>query len=126
MNNNIGSNIKTLAKVLLWVGLIICIPTGVIFMAAGYSEGLLVGLIVFIVGCLGTFISSWLMYGFGVLIEKTSEIARNTAKTTEKENLKNMTNEDILNTLVSWKENNLISDEEFEAKKQALIENNRI
>lgn len=126
MNNNIGSNIKTLAKVLLWAGLIICIPTGVIFMAAGYSEGLLVGLIVFIVGCLGTFISSWLMYGFGVLIEKTSEIARNTSKTTEKENLKNMTNEDILNTLVSWKENNLISDEEFEAKKQALIENNRI
>ena len=61
------------------------------------------------------------MYGFGELIEKTTEIARNTLKTAPPGSLMvKMENDEKLKTLMTWKENNLISEEEFKIKKKAL------
>lgn len=73
MYDNIGEKIKGLAKffaIVLGIGLAIL---GGYIMSID-EELILPGLIVFIVGPLIAWISSWLIYGFGELIEKTSAI----------------------------------------------------
>jgi hypothetical protein len=88
MFNNIGGKIKTLAKVIAWIGIIISIIAGVagcvqaqdnVLASAGTQ--VLISICIIIVGSLLSWISSWTLYGFGELIEKTTEIARNTAAT---------------------------------------------
>ena len=85
MYNNIGANIKILAQVIAWVGIIGSVITGFILIAQGadsyYGGEVLVGIGIgiLLVGSLMSWISSWFMYGFGELIEKTTEIAKNTS-----------------------------------------------
>ena len=71
MFENIGGKIKTLAKACTWIGI------GVSGLA---SLGLLftnfmAGLLVFAVGALCSWIGSFMLYGFGQLIENTDRIA---------------------------------------------------
>lgn len=87
MYKNIGKKIRGLAAVIGWIGMILCVLGGVIGCIACIAvdeDVILVG-----IGCLlGGFISAifwwigtWLMYGFGELIVKTSEVADNTRNT---------------------------------------------
>ena len=77
MYNNIGGKIKGLTKVIAVMGALAPIVIGLGLMFS--DENLfLVGLLVIAVGCLISWISSWLLYGFGDLIENTALIARNT------------------------------------------------
>ncbi len=97
MFNNVGSKIKTLAKVLCWVGIILSVVSGIIIMVAGnnipfnYNYGynsyrnsgfsgstFVIGLIVIVVGSLCSWLSSLFTYGFGQLIENTDNIRENT------------------------------------------------
>mgnify|MGYP007120306613 CR=1 FL=1 len=81
MFNNIGKKIKTLATVITILGISVSVIFGVAVIAGymsyfrGFSTGVASGLIVMVVGSLASWISSFLLYGFGELIEKTSEIA---------------------------------------------------
>jgi hypothetical protein len=124
MFSNIGGSIKILAKSVLWIGIIGSVIGGFVYFAL-YDElgfdgesSVIAGLVYLICGVLGSIASSLILYGFGELIEKTTEIARNTsrasstAKTVDNEKMKN---------LISWREQNLISAEEFEKKKQELL-----
>lgn len=77
MYNNIGGKIKGLTKVIAVMGALAPIVIGLGLMFS--DENLfLVGLLVIAVGCLISWISSWLLYGFGELIENTALVARNT------------------------------------------------
>lgn len=77
MYNNIGGKIKGLTKTIAVLGALAPIVIGLGLMFS--DENLfLVGLLVIAVGCLISWISSWLLYGFGELIENTALIARNT------------------------------------------------
>lgn len=79
MFENIGRKIKTLAKVICLIGIIISLINGiVIFIARPGAVGIAVGFVVIIVGCLGSWIGSFFTYGFGELIVKTTKIAENT------------------------------------------------
>lgn len=71
---NIGSKIKTLAVVLTVVGIVASVIFGFFILSANAGYGLLI----MIVGSLISWVSSFFTYGFGELIEKTTEIARNT------------------------------------------------
>lgn len=73
MFTNIGRKIKMLAKIICWGGIIASVIWGLVFMFDAYS--FLAGLIVAAVGALSSWIGSFLLYGFGELIDKTSEIA---------------------------------------------------
>jgi len=118
MFDNIGKKMKTLASLEITLGIVVSIIIGIIVM----SEVLLLGIVVIIVGSWISWVSSIFMYGFGELIEKTSEIAHNTSKKGSAGTLTSkMENEQKLATLLQWKENGLISDEEYELKKQALL-----
>ena len=127
MYNNIGAKIKLLAKIVAWVGIIWSGIAGIIAIAQGLdmrNGGALIatGLGIIIGGFLVSWISSWFLYGFGELIEKTTEIAKNTARGASSGSLTaKMENDEKMKTLISWRESNLISEEEFEIKKQALL-----
>ena len=89
MFTNIGGKLKTLAKVAAWLGIIASVISGIGMMTMrgynygyGYGGGLAIvaGLVVIIVGSLAAWLSALALYGFGELIEKTTEIADNTRK----------------------------------------------
>lgn len=74
---NVGQKIMDLASLVCWMGIILSILTGIIMMAA---ELVLPGLLIGVVGSLGSWIGSWFTYGFGQLLETTKQIEKNTRK----------------------------------------------
>lgn len=75
MYDNIGVKIKVLAGVTCIIGAIAAVIIGCM---ALYDELIGIGLLIMILGPIVAWIASWLLYGFGELIEKTCDIARNT------------------------------------------------
>ena len=86
MFKNIGSKIKTLSKVVCWLGIIVSVLVGIIFIA--YSAvsgenvvlGIITGVLCIICGSIASWIGSFFTYGFGEIIDKLTEIANNTKK----------------------------------------------
>ena len=74
MFKNIGRKIKVLAQVVFWVGVIGSCVAGLVVMAEMESA---IGLLIMLGGGATALISGWLAYGFGELIDKTTEIAQN-------------------------------------------------
>lgn len=91
MFDNIGGKIKGLAKFICWAGIIISIIGGIVIIASssqsyGYYYGrhidgsmVATGIVVMVVGSLCSWIGSFVLYGFGELVEN-SEILVRTAK----------------------------------------------
>ena len=78
MYKNIGAKIKVLAKAIAWIGILISLIVGVIFIIADggwFDIEFFIGIGVLVGGSLLSWVSSWFMYGFGELIVKTTEIA---------------------------------------------------
>lgn len=82
MFTNIGGKIKTLAKILAWIGIICCCLTGFIMIVVGiaasdYSSGAFIGcgFLIAIVGSLFSWIGAFFSYGFGELVENSAIIA---------------------------------------------------
>lgn len=74
MFNNIGNKIKILAHVICWIGFAVSLIIGL------YLNSFLS----FVIGCLSSWIGSFCLYGYGELIEKTAETAKNTASLNQK------------------------------------------
>ncbi len=92
MFKNISGKIKTLAQTICWIGIIISVIVGLyIFIttiiksnnAAIIVTGSLTGILYLIIGPILSWVGSFLMYGFGELIEKTCKIAQNTSSNTK-------------------------------------------
>lgn len=119
MFDNIGSKIKMLAKVICWVGIIMSCLAGLIILING-DDGAGVGLVIMIVGSLTSWVCSFFAYGFGELIDKTTEVASNTKKLAMNQPTQPTTPEDKLATLEKWREQGLITDEEYQTRKAQL------
>ena len=84
MFNNIGTRLKTVAKIFCWIGIALSGISGIILITSGlqaYKGGginILIGLLVIILGSLFSWIGSLGLYGFGELIEN-SDIQTNLA-----------------------------------------------
>ena len=83
MFDNIGGKIKTLAKVICWIGIIGSVILAIIMFASAedsYNEetNIMLGFVFLIGGTLLSWIGSFFAYGFGELIEKATEIEKNT------------------------------------------------
>ena len=81
MFDNIGKKIKTLAKVLVWIGIIAALVLGIVFLVisgdvhgSAKSTFVFSGLIFLIAGPFLCWISCFFIYGFGELIDKTCDI----------------------------------------------------
>ena len=100
MWNNIGGKIKTLAKVIFWIEAACFIIGGIVMLAKGirlngemrrysYYENepgtilILCGLAMMVIGPLMAWIGSFLLCGFGQLIESSEQTANNTYRLME-------------------------------------------
>lgn len=92
MFDNISGKIKTLAVVTTIIGIIASVIIGIVVLVTA-DELAFLGIIVIILGSLFSWASSFLIYGFGELIENTQVIAHNTTKQSAltKSNLLNKT-----------------------------------
>lgn len=75
MYENIGNKIKGLAKFLFIIAAIVFLIIGFVLLSLN-GELLAISLILIFFGPLIAWISSWILYGFGQLIENTSIIAQ--------------------------------------------------
>lgn len=80
MYENIGKKIKGLAYVICILGAIASILYALTFLR---GDTFVLGFIMMFVGPLSSWISSWLIYGFGELIDKTCDIAKNISDSEE-------------------------------------------
>ena len=71
MFDNIGSKIKTLAKVVCWIGIIGSIIAGIAMIATMGSVGVLSGLLTIVLGALLSWAGSFVLYGFGKMVENS-------------------------------------------------------
>ena len=94
MFDNIGGKIKAVAKVVCWFFIVISVLSGLFMIINTLDyfrfEIFLTALFTMIVGSLVGWLSSLGLYGFGELIERTTEIAVNTRP---KQTQNNNTNE---------------------------------
>lgn len=125
MFDNIGSKIKSLAKIVCWAGIIITVIVGIVMLVSGDDVSSPVGLVLMIAGPIGSWIGSFFVYGFGELIEKATEIAENTkpkgTKTVlSQEPTEGIENEDKKALLKKWIEQGLITEEEYQEKISKL------
>ncbi len=72
MFTNIGAKIMTLALALCWFGIFASIAIGVIVLAK--TELIFVGILLMLFGPFLSWISSFLLYGFGQLIDNSDRI----------------------------------------------------
>ena len=84
MFDNIGGKIKTLAKVVCWVGIVACIFVGIKLISAGDALAL-IGIITAIVGSFLCWINSFLLLGFGQLVENSDIIVHQSQGHTKEE-----------------------------------------
>lgn len=73
MFSNIGSKIKTLAQVITWIGIIGSVILGLVLMTTD-EELISAGLMIALLGSLISWVSSFVLYGFGQLIENTDKL----------------------------------------------------
>ena len=108
MFKNIGKKIKTLAVVMFAIELVCVIVFGLAVMLsgdisfagynavrsplAGRGAAILLGLLIWCVGFLASWIGSFFLYGFGELIDKTSETAQNTRRIADLLSVENFRN----------------------------------
>ena len=83
MYNNIGTKIKGLAKGIFVVEAISFIIAGISLMAAG-DDLILLGLLTMLCGPIVAWVSSWILYAFGELVDTNCENERNTRNILDK------------------------------------------
>ncbi len=80
MFNNIGGKIKVLAMVICWTGIILNVCFSIFLFVSGFRVNntylLLVSALVLVLGPLFSWIGSFLLYGFGELVESVDKIER--------------------------------------------------
>lgn len=113
MYDNIGGKIKGLAKAVFIVETIAAAITGIALMAS--DEDLIPsGLLVMVLCPLVAWVSSWLLYGFGELIEKTCDIARNTHGGVRKSEAQSKVDYERVIKLEKLRSQGLITEEEYQ------------
>ena len=112
MYDNIGKKIKVLAKAVFIVEAICAIIGGIITLITD-EDLILFGILLLFLGPLVAWVSSWLLYGFGELIDKVGDIELNTHGMAKNSAQPKLSAEriDTLNRLLS---KGLITEEEYQ------------
>lgn len=106
MYNNIGRKIKALAKVLAWIGIAVSVISGLGMIIASSRSGgamALLGILTMALGSLVSWVSSFVLYGFGELVENSAIAAGKREKPAG----------DRETALFKMKEEGLITEEEY-------------
>ena len=82
MFDNIGGKIKTLAKVICWIGIVASVISaayvGVVTSNLNGALGIVIAILLVMMGTVLSWIASFTLYGYGELIELTAKIEQNT------------------------------------------------
>jgi len=113
MYDNIGGKIKGLAKASFIVVAIAEAITGIALMATD-GDLILYGFLVMVVGPIVAWVSSWLLYGFGELIDKASEIERNTRGGERKSEAQAKVDSERIGKIEKLRSQGLITEEEYQ------------
>ena len=95
MFENIGGKIKTTAAAISWIGIVANVFLGFIIMGIA-EEMVIFALLYMAVGSLVSWISSFILYGFGQLVENTDKLCAD-IKAKEKSNADNVEAEQVQN-----------------------------
>lgn len=112
MYNEIGEKIKRLAQLSWVIGAVVSIILGIVMIDEGVDAG--VGVIIF---CpILFFISSWITYGFGQLVDDVHKLALNKeGGCQDNQGLK-----DKIDILKKWRQEGLITETEYVKKMEEL------
>lgn len=121
MYDNIGGKIKGLAKATFIVEAIAAVITGIALMDSD-DDMFPVVLLVMVVGPIVAWVSSWLLYGFGELIDKTCDIARNTYGRERKSEAQSKVDYERISKIEKLRSQGLITEEEYQ---QAISKNDK-
>ena len=118
MYDEIGKKIKRLAIATFIVEAIAAIITGIVLIME-YVD-LLIVLLVFILGPVVAWVSSWLLYGFGEIIDRLCAIDRNT-RDEVKSNAQTKYEDEKISRLERLRKKNLISEDEYRKECKKII-----
>ena len=81
MYKNIGKKIKTLAKVLAWIGIVLTVILGIsaIMLDLGRTQATVIGACYLFLGPVFSWLGSLVLYGFGQLVDNSDRIANHLA-----------------------------------------------
>jgi len=119
MFDNIGDKIKTLAAIICWIGIIASICVGGRIISA-VEDAILIGFIVMILGSLFSWVGSFITYGFGQLIENSDKLVKMQSGIDISVTEDTKTVVEKLDMLDKWKAEELITEEEYNQKKENL------
>lgn len=111
MLDNIGGKIKSLAKISFIITAVAEVIGGIILMEDGSTESY--GLLLIVIGPMLALFSSWLLYGFGELIDKAGEIARNTRSGDRTSAAQSRINHERINKIEKLRSQGLITEDEY-------------
>ena len=132
MFNNVGGKLKTLAKVVAWIGMIASCMLGLgsivlvrIGVGAFIPIGFLMGFLIMVIGFLISWLSSLGLYAFGELVENSAIIAGKSDVTkvqtaTSVNQATRRSPKEARATLEQLRTNGLITEEEYQSKKIQL------
>ena len=113
MFDNIGGKIKGLAKAVFIVEAIAAVIAGIALIAS--DEDLIpIGLLVLFIGPIVAWVSSWLLYGFGEIIDKTCDIERNTRGGERKSEAQSKVDYERISKIEKLRSQGLITEEEYQ------------
>ena len=122
MYDNIGEKIKGLAKGFFIAGAVLTFIAGVSVMAVD-EDLIVIGLPVMLLGPIISWISSWMLYGFGELVDKVCDIELNTCGG-EKRNAAPLNSySERISKIDTLRSQGLITEEEYQAKRKEIISN---
>lgn len=122
MFNNIGKKIKTLAQVITLIGIIASLITGIVFIALANNNpgwGTL-GVLIIIIGSLISWISSFILYGFGQLVDNSDKLVQAHGISVDYPEVALNSPYEKLANLENLRAKGLITEEEYQIKKNNL------
>ena len=112
MFDNIGRKIKALAKIICWMGIIISIFIGINIIIFG--EVKFNGALIMILGPLLSWVGSFVLYGYGQIIENTDKLVNQDTVIKINKTAKETVVSSRFNKLNELREQGLISEEEYQ------------
>ena len=119
MYDNIGEKIKGLAKAVFIVEAIGAVIAGIALLAT-YDDFILEGLLTLFCGPIFAWVSSWVLYAFGELVEDVHAVRNNVKNSTIEKNTENIALEEQTTTS---KPTALKSNEVHEVEKKQYVNN---
>lgn len=110
------------ARVLAWIGIIACFIIGIVLISND-EDTVFIGFLTMILGSLVSWVSSFVLYGFGELVENSDILVSNKNKINGSSDVcpicNNKTNQNT-EVLKKWREQGLITEEEYQSKKSEM------